>query len=275
MLSGALKAYIGAASPSNVSINLTCVGGVVLDIGSSSEGKAIDVRYHSSVQASYQGVPDTNDVALSEDIQGVRQTFCSGDNIQNVGGAKVTTVNGGYNIHTDRMNINANNGYSVNASDLSSTIAGKSQYQYALQVLENISAGGKVSTILAGGLIQTVAAGAIVTTAGAGAMSDNVGAAYSLVAGASASFTVGGALSQLAGGAYSTIAGGAITLTAGLAATMVAGVAVSLIAPQVLLGGPAAVFGIARGLPMMPPGTPSLDWITGLPLQGCAVSRSF
>jgi hypothetical protein len=31
---------------------------------------------------------------------------------------------------------------------------------------------------------------------------------------------------------------------------------------------------VARGAPMHPPGSPSLDWITGIPLQGSAMVRS-
>ncbi len=272
---GALKAYIGAASPSNVSINLTCEGAIVANIGSNSDGRAIDVTYHSSVLSQYQGTPDTDDAALTEDVQGMKQTFCSGISTENVGGMKTTTVNGGYQVFADRMNLNLNSGYSVNASDYSATIGGKTQCNYALAVLENIATGGKISTILAGGLVTTVAAGAIVTTAGAGAMTDTAGGAYALTAGAGASYTAGGAISQTAGGAISQTAGAAVSITAALAATTTAGVAASMVAPQCLLGGPAAVLGIARGLPMMPPGAPSLDWITGLALQGCAVSRSF
>jgi hypothetical protein len=274
-LLGALKAYIGAATPNGASINLTCQGGIVADIGSNSDGRAIDITYHSSVQATYQGTPDTDNVAITEDVQGVKQTFCSSDNIQNVAGAKVTTVNGGYNINTDRMAIASNNGYSLSAQDMNMTLAGKSQYNYSLQVMENIQAGGKVATILAGALTTNVAAGAIVTTAGAGAITDTAGAAYSLSAGAAADFTAGGSITQTAGGALSQTAAGAVSITAALAATLTAGVAANVVGAQVLLGGPAAVFGISRGLPMMPPGSPSLDWITGLPLQGCAISRSF
>ena len=82
-------------------------------------------------------------------------------------------------------------------------------------------------------------------------------------------------MTQTVGGALSVTAGGALAITAGATATVTAAAAVSLVGAQILLGGPAAVYGIARGIPMMPPGSPSLDWITGLPLQGCAVSRSF
>jgi hypothetical protein len=274
-LKGALKAFIGAAAPSNTSINLTCEGGITANIGSNSDGRAIDITYHSSVQAQYQGTPDTDDVALTENVSGAKQTFCSGISTENVAGQKTSTVNGGYQIFTDRLSIAANSGYSINASDYSGTIGGKTQFNYALAVVENIVVGGKISTVLAGGLITTVAAGAIVTTAAAGAMTDTVGGAYALTSGGAAAINAGGAITQTAGGAVSVNAGAAASITAGMAATVTAGVAVSLVAPQVLLGGPAATWGIARGTPMLPPGAVSLDWITGLPLQGCSVSRSF
>ncbi len=272
---GGIKAYIGAATPSNVSINLTCEGAIVANIGSNSQGQAINVTYHSSVVTSYQGTPDDDDAAYTENIQGLKQIFCSGISTENVAGQKTTTVNGGYQIFTDRLAVQCNSGYSLSVSDYSATVGGKTQSNYALAVVENIVAGGKVSTILAGALVTTVAAGAILTTAGAGAMTDTVGGAFTMTAGGAASYTAGGAISQSAGGAISQTAGAAVTVTAALAATMTSGVAASLVAPQCLLGGPAAVLGIARGLPMMPPGSPSLDWITGLPLQGSAVSRSY
>jgi hypothetical protein len=69
-------------------------------------------------------------------------------------------------------------------------------------------------------------------------------------------------------------AAGAVAITAGLAITLTSPLVVSIIAPQVLLGGPPAVLGVSRGLPMLPPLTPSLDWLTGLPLQGGAMVRS-
>lgn len=272
---GALKAFIGAASPSNTSINLTCEGGITANIGSNSDGRALDLTYHSSVQTNYQGTPDGDNVAFSENVSGARQAYCSGISTENVGGQKTTTVNGGYQVFADRMNLNCNSGYSMSVSDFSGTIGGKTQFNYALAVIENIVAGGKISTVLAGALVTTVAAGAILTTAGAGAIVDTAGAAYTMTAGAAASFTAGGAISQTAAGAISQTAGAAVAITAAAAFTATGGAAASLIGVQCLLGGPAAVLGISRGIPMMPPGAPSLDWITGLPLQGCAVSRSF
>lgn len=272
---GAIKANIGMSTPSKQSINVNCAGGITANVGSNSEGRAIDITYHSSVQASYTGTPDTDNVALTEDVQGNKQTYCSGASTENVKGMKTTSVNGGYQIFADRFSIAGSSGVGISASDMSMTIAGKTQYNYALAVLENIVAGGKVVTVLGGALATTVAAGAIVTTAGGGAITETSGADFTLTAGAALSFTSGGGMTQTVGGALSVTAGGALAITAGATATVTAAAAVSLVGAQILLGGPAAVYGIARGIPMMPPGSPSLDWITGLPLQGCAVSRSF
>ena len=82
------------------------------------------------------------------------------------------------------------------------------------------------------------------------------------------------AMSTAAGGLSIAAGGGAISITAGLSMTLTATTLVSVISPQILLGGPPAVLGVARGTPMQPPGSPSLDWVTGLPLQGSTVIRS-
>ena len=271
---GAIKAYIGAALPSNTSINLTCEGGITANIGSNSDGRAIDVTYHSSVQATYTGAPDVDNVALTEDVQGVRQAYCSGDSIENVKGSKVLTTNGGCQINADRVNVNSNNGYSCNCADFNITASGKTQYQYAEQVQENIATGGKISTILAGALVTTAAAGAISTTAAAGAMSDTAGGAYSLTAGGAVGFTAGGAITATATGAVSVTAGAAISVTAALAMTLTASTTASLVGVLIQLGGPSATLGVCRGIPAMPVGSSSLDYITGQPLMGSAVVTS-
>ncbi len=277
---GAIKMHVGMSSPEKVSLNLTLEGGIVADIGSNADGQAIKIRYHSSYSAEYVGVPDVNDVAYSMAVTGNMETVCSADNVENILGAKSTTVNGGYNIMADRVTTQAQSGYTLNAGESNVLVSGKSQYNYALAVLENIIAGGKISTILAGGMIQNIAAGASVTNVLGGATSLNSAAgAYSVAVGAGGmtlACAAGAVALTAAAGAMSIAAGaGAISIAAGLALNLTAGVAVSFIAPQVLVGGPAAAYGVCRGLPMLPPGAPSLDWITGLPLQGCAVFRSF
>jgi hypothetical protein len=276
---GGIKARIGASSPDNVSLNLRLDGGIVADIGSSSAGQAIKVKYHSSYSAEYLGVPDINDVAYSMSVTGNGEVLCSADWVENILGAKSTTVNGGYNLMADRMQLNAQSGITFNAGEWNALVSGKTQANYAQQVQETIVTGGKLSTILAGGSIQTVTAGAYAInvlggttsiTSAAGAYAVQVGAG-----GITMTATAGAVAVSAAAGAISmNAAAGAISLVAGLAVSITSPVLVSLVAPQVLLGGPTAVLGVARGTPMMPPGSPSLDWITGLPLQGAAMVRS-
>jgi hypothetical protein len=278
-MDGALKMHLGASSPDKVSLNLTLDGGIVADIGSSSDGQAIKVRYHSSYSAEYTGVPDVNDVAYSMSVTGNSEVFCSADSIENVQGSKSVTTNGGYNMMADRLQIQAQSGYTLNAGESNVLVSGKSQYNYAQQVLENVVTGGKVSTILAGGLVQNIAAGPYSTTVGAGATSLTcAGGAYTVnvAAGGISIAAAAGAVSVAAtSGALSLSApAGAVALTAGLALNLTAGVSIGFVAPQVLVGGAAAVLGVARGAPMLPPGAPSLDWVTGMPLQGSAVFRS-
>lgn len=275
MLSGGLKAYIGKEINSGESIHLYCEGAVHVEFGADANGKGYTPVFHCSVDETYEGGNDNQNAARSTNIRGNCQLAVTGDNVTTVSGSHHTFCDGQITSQATRMNINAISGYTMNTAEENKMVSGKTQMNYGLVVMETIAAGGKLTTVLAGGIITTVAAGAVVTNVGGGAMSDNVGAAYSLVSGAAAAFTAGGAASFTAGAAFSATAAAAATITAALAATITSGVAASLVAPQCLLGGPAAVLGISRGLPMMPPGTPSLDWITGLPLQGCAISRSF
>lgn len=279
-LEGALKMFIGASNPDRVSAHITLEGGIHLDIGRDAKGNAVTTRYHSGSKTIYEGNPNEDDVTVDLEVRGVKRSNISGAEVKVIEGSKQTIVSGNYQVGADRVNLNASSGASFNYGELNQLVSGKSQLNYALQVLENIVAGGKTSTILAGGLTQTVLAGAITYNAVAGAISFNATAgAFSVNVGTGAiSMTTGaGAISlSTAAGAISIAApSGAIAVTAGLALNLTAGLAISMISPQILLGGPAAVFGVCRGAPMMPPGSPSLDWITGLPLQGSAVVRSW
>ena len=277
-MDGALKMRLGAAKPDNIALHLTLEGGAVFDFKGSSSGAGLKFRTHSSYVVEAQGVQDNNNVAYSENLQGNREAYSSGDSVENVAGAKATTVNGGYAVLADRYSVNAQSGMGVNAGEYNVLVSGKSQYQYAMQVLETVVVGGKVSTVLAGGVAETITVGAKSTTVASGAMAVNVPAgAYSVTVGTGAVSisTASGALSlAAAAGAVSVTAGLALSLTAGSAMTLTAPVGIVLTSAQVLLGAPAAAFGVSRGIPMLPPGSPSLDWITGLPLQGCAVVRS-
>lgn len=278
-LEGALKAYIGASAPDRVSVHLTLEGGIHLDVGRDSQGNALTTRFHSATKTIYEGNPNEDDVATSIEVRGVKESSISGAERKVIEGSKTTTVSGMNQVNADRHNVNAHSGASYNLGELNMLVSGKSQLNYALQVLENIIAGGKLSTILAGGLTQNVLAGAVTYSVLAGATTfSNPAGAFSATVGTGAlSFTTGvGAVTLSTGsGAVSIAAGaGALSLTAGLALNIAAGTVVSIVAPQILLGGPAAVLGICRGIPALPPGAPTLDLITGTPLMGSALNRS-
>lgn len=272
---GGIKAFVGKEALTGESIHLVCGGSIHVEMNGDARGKGFTPVYNCSVDATYLGGNDDDNNALSESVQGNARFAATGDIVTTANGSHHTIVDGQITIQGTRININGISGYTLNAAQENKVISGQSQFNYGLVVMENIAAGGKVTTVLAGGIITNVVAGAVVTNVLGGAMSNFSGAAMASTAAGAMTQTAGGAMTMSAGGAIAQTAGGAWTATAGLAATMTAGVAASLVAPQCLLGGPAAVYGIARGLPMMPPGTPSLDWITGLPLQGCAVARSF
>lgn len=271
---GAIKAFLGASTPDTVSLDLVCQGGIRAVLGHTSSGNAVEVTYRSGIKTTVEtNTPNDGGAASEEVVSGLKRVSVSGTYQEQVT-RKVTNVDGQCRTDADQVAINAHSGLTQNAGELNVTIAGKSQLNYALAVLENIVAGGKLSTILAGGLVTNVLAGVVSTTAAAGAMSMTAGAGaitmtagvgITLTASAGATMTAGGALSLSAGGTMSLAATGAMSLSA---------TAVTITTAQMMVGGPAAALGVARGTPMMPPGSPSLDWITGLPLQGSASFRS-
>lgn len=278
-MEGALKMRLGAANPDRISLHLTCDGGVYLDIGSNSDGEVITTNFRGAVKNTYKGGNSVDDVAHSVDIQGNAEKVVAGNDSQVVNGAYIKKVDGGYSIQASRINENALNGYTGNFGEWNILTSGKAQFQIAQLVTETIALGGKISTILAGALVQTLVGGAMTYNVLAGATAFNSPAgAFSVTVGTGAfAVTVGtGAIGLTTGaGAISLTTGaGAVAITGTLAVAITAGTAISLISPQVLLGGPPAVLGVARGIPMHPPGSPSLDWITGIPLQGCALVRS-
>ena len=279
-LEGALKAVIGASSPQRLSLHLTLEGGIYLDVGANSDGECITTNYRGAVKSIFRGNGNSvDDVAHSTDVQGNSERSTSGNDIHTVRGFHQVTVDGGYQVGASSVKMNGLNGFTGNFGGWSTVISGKTQNQYAQLVLETIATGGKLSTILAGGMVQNIAAGAMTYNVLAGAtLFNNPAGAFSIVVGTGAiSITTAAgaiALSTAAGAMSLAAAGGAIAITAGLAMNLAASTLISLLAPQVLLGGPAAVLGVVRGFPVLPPGTPSLDYFTGVPYQGSAVIRS-
>lgn len=276
---GALKAYFGSAKPDSISLDITCEGGIRAVIGHQKSGQAIDVKYLSAVKAEYSGNADDDGNAKTESVQGNSTTAISGNDTQIVNGAYLKRVSGGYQVAASRVTLNALSGITINAGEMNTLISGKTQLNYALAVLENIVVGGKIFTVLAGAVTENILAGAFTQNVLAGAVAVNVpGGAYAVTVGVGAlSLTTGSGavtLSTAAGAMSIGAAAGAIAVTAGLAINMSSPIAIVLNSPQVALGAAVAPLGVARGTPMQPPGSPSLDWITGLPLQGAAAVRS-
>ena len=270
-MEGALKAYIGASNPDRVSAHITMEGGLHLDIGADAQGNVSSAVFKGGTKVAYQGVPNEDDVAREVEVQGVDSLAVSGAQITNVLGMKNTQVSGMYQIGADRLNINANSGYSLNTSEKNELVSGKSQLQYALAVISTIVAGGEVKTILAGASVTTLAAGALSFTVAAGATSFvNPAGAFAITVGTGAltATTAAGAvtLSTAAGAMTLSCGAGAMAITSGLAMSLTAGAVMTLIAPSVILGGP-SVFGVLRGIPG-PPGAPTLNPFTGLPMLG-------
>ena len=284
-LSGALKAFIGAQTPNNVSMNITCAGGIHLSLGADDQGNSLYIEHHGALKTRHMSIVNdggpsgTDTAAVSEEVEGNKEIAVQGAFNITVEGTMQTIVNGQYQMQADRLTVQAHSGHTLNAGEENVLISGKSQYNYAQVVMENIVTGGKISTIMAGGRTTTVAAGAVATTALGGAMTSTCASgAYTVSVGTGAIGISTGAgaitLSTAAGAMSIGAAAGAIAITAGLAINLTAPAAISLASPQVLLGGPPAVLGVSRGLPILPPGAPSLDYITGLPLMGSAVIRS-
>lgn len=272
-LEGALKAYLGASTPDRISAHITCAGGVHLNIGRDAQGNALTIRYSSGTKTIYEGNPNENDVTASEEVKGVKELVVTGAERKTIQGRKDTYVSGQISTRCDNFTTNAFGGYTLNAGEKNEMISGKSQLQYALAVISTIVTGGEVKTILAGGMVTSIAAGAMSYTVAAGATTfNNPAGAFNITVGTGAlsMTTASGAvtLSTGAGAVAIQAGGGAIAITAGAALTLTAAANCTITAPTVLLGGPTAVLGVTRGVPTYPPGTPTLDYITGLPLLG-------
>jgi len=278
-LQGALKAFIGASTPDRVSAHITCEGGIHLNVGRDSAGNALTIRYSSGTKTIYEGNPNEGDVTRSAEIKGVDEKVVTGAVRTTVQGRMDTLVSGQVSTRCDNFAVNSFGGYTLNAGEKNEMISGKSQLQYALAVISTIVAGGEVKTILAGGQITTIAAGAMVTTVAAGATAfNNPAGAFAITVGAGAITATTGSgavtLSTGAGALAITAGAGVVAITAGAALAMTSIGPTVITSPLIMLGGPTAVLGVVRGIPTYPPGVPTLDYVTGLPLLGALLVTS-
>ena len=277
-MAGALKMLLGAATPSNISAHITSEGGLVLQLGTDNQGNSLTINHTGAIKFNHiGGTMNDSGVAISEEIDGNKETTINGSHTEIVEGTKVSTVSGQHQVKADRLTLQGFSGYTLNAGEYNQLISGKSQYNHALAVIENIVAGGKISTVLAGGVAETIAAGASSKAVLGGAMSTTVAAgAYTVQVGTGAVTisTGAGAIAISTGVGAVSIAATAAVSIAGLAVSVTAGTLIALNAPQVLLGAAVAPWGVIRGLPVLPPTTYSPCWITGQPQMGSLMVRS-
>lgn len=274
-LEGALKMFVGMDNAGRTSVKFASEGAIEAEIGKNNAGESIKLLLKGSISTTYVGNNDDFEAVKSEDISGNCVKHVRGDDVSTIDGAMHTLVNGGYVVNADNITMNGQSGFGISAGNYTATISGKAVINYALIVLETIAAGGKITTCLAGAMVTTVAAGAYTVTAGAGAVSITAGAgAVAVTSGAAMSLSAGAAASIAATGALSLTSGAAVSISAGLALNLTSAVALVVNSPQVLLGSPAAQLGVARGAPAMPPGVPTLDYITGLPLLGSSIVKA-
>jgi hypothetical protein len=280
-LDGAIKAFIGASNPDRVSAHITLDGGLHLSVGKDAVGNVITTEFKGAVRNTFTGNPGDEDAARFIEVKGEDRKSVTGAERKTVSGAQIYEVSGAAQCQCDRRSVNAHSGYTLNTGELNVLNTGKTQQTFAQQVQETIATGGKLSNILAGGLISNVAAGAVSHTAAAGATTfNNPAGAFNITvgSGALAATTASGAvtLSTGAGALTASAGGGAVAVTAGLAMNLTATAILNQLGAVVNLGGGAVpgTLGVLRGFPAMPPNAPTLDPLTGLPLQGSSVVLS-
>jgi hypothetical protein len=272
---GLVKAIIGAdQNGGNTSIDVRTTGGINLDVGrfsgGTNSGQSIVLNLQGGVVVYHNGDPNTGVAGESRFLGAVFETGTSskmvahqGNIITNAGGE---LANSGQKI----TNQAGPGGQATTCSgDMSTTVLGKTQEQYA-QIVQTAYALGKLrttiagvdnTTVLAGGIIRTVAGGTGITDTVAG------GNAITSVAAGNLLQSVGTgnfAVTVGAGNLAMTAGAGPMSLTSSLAASITSGVITSITSPatKIGLGTGFAVSG-APGPP-----TPFLDYIVGIPVLG-------
>lgn len=277
---GAIKAVIGADENSqNQSIDVRMTGGANIEIGRFGQdpnnpnlgGESIRLVLHGGITRTHNADPKTGHADVSsfngntvKTTTGSAVDIVNGNSIRNSGGQ---LVDAGYRIAQQA----GSGGMATTVSgDVSKTVLGKTQEQYALLHTSMFALGKTIttvagvdsSTVLAGaitrtvavgpGITDTVATGNFVSSVGAGNWTANVGAG-------SLSATVG------AGALALTASAGPLSLTSSLILSATAGVLMKLTAPITSIGVVPVGFAVAGA-----PGPPSVhfDYLIGIPILG-------
>lgn len=268
---GALKMFVGAATPTNTSLYASFEGGIKAEIGRNTDtGNSLDITYTGPVKNNYVGAVDQRGNGLTSVVKGNQQTTVGGDyNLQTQGSINLL-ANGTVTSKADKIVHQAISGYTLNTAGFQQTVSGLSYLTYAQLKTETISTGGELKTVAAGPVTETIVAGAKTVSVG-GALTTTS---------ASTTDTTGAYIQSAAshvitsGATYSVTASAAMTLSASGMLTQMAP-SIHLNSVNVMLGGPMLpVCGVVRATPSLPPNVSTLDYITGLPLLGSASVRS-
>ena len=262
---GKIRAAIGKDPSDSRSLDVAFSGGIRLDIGRSTSGHSIEVKYSGPIRQIFAG-NDDNGIASQTTIGGSSYEATSGDKFVSVSGGSSEVIGGDKTIESERLTVNSGTGgFALKAAgNVSETILGKKDYKIAL--LQNeVYALGRVALTLAGGISDTLLAGAYARTVTAGTIVDTVAAGnYSQSVGAgNMSVAVGaGNLSLVTAAGAATLASTTSTIVASTGVTQILG-------PVVKIGTVPGPFGIGNAVAGVPgPPVVFTCYITGLPARG-------
>lgn len=272
-LGGALKAHLGASTPDRISAHVTAEGGIHLDVGRDSAGNAITVTLRGGVKTIFEGSANGDDVATSTEVSGVKETNVRGAENKTIEGNKNTIVSGQYMIKSDRAVLNSHSGFTGNYGESNVTVNGASQWNYAKKVTTTVSQEGTEENIKQGDRKLKMDAGSDERELQAGNWKAKLTSGdfdVAVTTGAIKLETKSGqvTLSTSSGSMSIKSSGGNLDLQTSLSMSLQASVQMTLTAPMLMLGGSSASLGVCRGSPALPQGSPTLDPITGSPLQG-------
>lgn len=270
---GLVKSIIGRDPQTGLSADIRLKGGLNFEIGSSSTGNSATVTYSAPVRNRYLGSnPKTRAPTVYNEVAGDSTTMASGA-ILSQSNANNTIISGGTaTVSGAAVALRAgSSGLRVQSEgDASITVLGATSEIYTKKVSttytvghdKSIPAGADNTSVIAGSISRSVTTGSISDSVGAGnfsASADTGNMSFSVNVG-NFSATVGsGSLSLTASGGPASISG-----TASVSVSSPA--SVSITAPLISLG--AAVSGLAAMGGIPGPGTPHLDYLTGIPIIG-------
>jgi hypothetical protein len=270
---GLVKTVIGKDDNTGYSLDCRTKGGVKLDIGTNqgpdsevSEQVSVDLTLRGKIRTTYLGRGGRETILTGSDFRsttGSSMDLIDGNCIRQVGGEEAVEAfsvshnagAGGY-----KFKCGGDAGYTVLGKTME-TYAQLRQSTFALSDTKIMLAGVDSTTVFTGAISRTVIAGTIADTITTGAYALNVATGNISMAVATGNIVA----SVGTGNLVLTAGGGNIALTAGIATVITSTATVAITSPATKTG-VAAVGGTVAGAPG--PGSPHIDYITGLPILG-------